>query len=226
MSQQDLSDGSHSDDSSSETEPPAKPRPEKRFQEISGMDSSGRTKCEIFLRHYLMYSDGTTKEVEEVHIRKPIVYIFAAGGYVNVFLDFFRRTDDDLRLAWSVVQNYMNPANSAFFLPEEVEQGYYITEDGRQELVYYPFLELAISPLGHEQEYMIHGYRPLLYANVSPAPDKDLTVLQLVFKDNLFIVDEEVGEIDRYSVQQEALNEAQMEMAGELPDVFAFLDDE
>ncbi len=202
-----------------EVDKPRLPRDADRFKEISGADSSGRTKCEIFFRHYLQYSDGTTKEVEELHIRKPVINIFSAGGYVNVFLNFFRRTDEDLRMAWNLVTNYMNPANSAVFLPEEIEQGYYVSAEGNEELVYYPFLELAISPLGHEKEYMIHGYRPLLYCLVGESPEKDLTIMQLVFKDNLFIVNKEIGAIDRMAVQQEAIYEAQMEMAGELPEL-------
>jgi len=196
----------------------AVPRAVERYRQISGADRSGRTKCELFLRHYLHYSDGTTKEVEEVHVHKPVAHIFSSGGYVNVFLDFGRRTDEDLRIVWDILDRYMQSSNGVSFLPEEIEQGYYRNDEGEQALVYFPIMELVLSPLGHELEYMIHGYRPLLYTLAATAPDKDLTVLHLVFKDNLFVVDEQILQPDPIRVQEEALNEARIEMSGEIPD--------
>ena len=197
----------------------APPRAAERYKEISGKDRSGRTKCELILRHYLHYSDGTTKDIEEViHIRKPVVNIFSAAGWVNVFLDFGRRTDEDLRLVWNLLSNYMQSKNSVSYLPEEISQGYYIGEDGNENLVYFPMVELALSPLGHEMEYMIHGFRPLLYALVGASPEQDLTVLHLVFKDNLFVVDEQVGDLDLVAIQREAWNDAMIEFYGEFPD--------
>lgn len=190
-------------------------RPQQRLMEISGADRLGKTKATCFLRSYLHYSDGTTKEVEEMQLNKPIVNIFASGGFVNVFLEFGRRTDEELNLAFDMITRYMSASNSAVFLPDEVAQGYFINEAGEDELVYYPILELAISPLGHEREYMIHGYRPLLYGMVGPTPTSDLTTLQIVFKDNLFIVDEHAGSIDYAAVERDAMEEARMESMGE-----------
>lgn len=92
-------------------------------------------------------------------IDKPIINIFKHAGFVNVFLDFGSRDDMDLRVIWDVLTEYSRPANSVSYLPEELESGFYNTEDGPK-MVYFPVLSLALSPIGREDSYMVHGYAP------------------------------------------------------------------
>jgi len=202
-------DAHHSEAKPSYTKSTAK----ERFMSISGTDRSGRPKADVFFRHYLHYSDGTMKEIEEIQMRKPIVNIFCSAGYVNLFLDFHSRTDADLALAHSCLMRYMSTSNSVLYDREEVEQGYYFNPAGEEELVYFPILEVALSPIGHETEYMIHGYRPAFFGMFhGDGPANEPTGLQLVFKDNLFILNESIDPLDLASVQNQAVEEAKMEI--------------
>ncbi len=198
---------SNPDTAAIEIKPTRPQRDQERYMEISGPDRSGHTKGRLFMRHYLQYSDGTTKEIEELEMVKPIINIFSAGGYVNLFLEFKSRTDVDLAKAFACIQRYFDTSNGVTFTEDEMTQGFYTNEVGEDEQVFTPVLEISISPLGHEFEYMIHGFRPLLYAMVGREPENDLNILELVFKDKLFLIDDNIGTIDHQAIRLDLMDD-------------------
>lgn len=191
----------------------SRPRDTDRFIAISGATQAGRPKAHILLNHYLQYSDGTTKEIHMLTMDKPIVNIFKHAGFVNVYLDFGRRTDMDLRMMWDTLSEYSSPSNSVSYLPEELESGYYETPEGPQ-LVFFPVLDLAISPIGKEDSFIIHGYNPAFFTLAPNAPDGDACVIQFTFMEETLTVVDDLTPVDHERIQSEIHEELEAERRG------------
>lgn len=192
------------------------PKPAQRFVEISGEEYGGRPKAHVMLRYFEDYSDGSTRDLQVLNIDKPIVSVFKHPGYVNVLLDFKQARDMDLRMVWSMLKDYSNPINSMDYLPEEMESGYY-EENGTQKLVFFPLLELTLSPIGRENEFQMHGVNPVFFQLGPKSPaELDPCVLQFVFPEEWFIVDEMKNGIDLQQLKHEVMDELQSEMMEEL----------
>ena len=146
-------------------------------------------------------------------IDKPIINIFKHAGFVNVFLDFGSRDDMDLRVIWDVLMEYSRPANSVSYLPEELESGFYNTEDGPK-MVYFPVLSLALSPIGREDSYMVHGYNPILFSLAANDPRGEACVLQFAFPEETFSVVTDLAPIDPNEIHSEILEELEAEEKG------------
>lgn len=182
----------------------------ERFIAISGSTPSGRPKAHVLLNYYEQYSDGTTKDIQILTMDKPIIEIFKHAGFVNVFLDFGNRADMDLRMLWDIVDEYKRPSNSVSYLPEEVDAGFYETPEGPK-MVYFPVLDLALSPIGEEDSYMIHGYNP---AFVTLAPSNSFgepCVVQFTFMEETFTVVDELERLDPEKLQSEISEELEAE---------------
>lgn len=185
----------------------------ERFVAISGATPSGRPKAHVLLNYYEQYSDGTTKDIQLLTMDKPIVEIFKHAGFVNVFLDFGNRADMDLRMLWDTVDVYKRPVNSVSYLPEELESGFYETPEGPK-MVYFPVLDLALSPIGEEDSFMIHGYNP---AFVTLAPSNSFgepCVVQFTFMEETFTVVDELNRLDPAQLQSEITEELEAERRG------------
>lgn len=180
------------------------------YNDISGKNAAGRSKATVGLRWFEKNSDGSETEVMEIEpIQKPIVNIVKRFGYVNVFLNYGRRIDVDLRNAWEMLMSYFSPVNSVSYTEEELESGVFNLGDGTPDrLVYFPLLQVIFSPVGHESEYVITGLNPV---SVSITPI-DITgepcVIQMVFDDEWFFVSD-VEQIDAEQIKQELIESIQ-----------------
>ena len=182
------------------------------FEDISGAGTGGHTKAHVVLRYYHKYMDGTFDDLEVLSFDKPIVRVFKHAGFVNVFLDFGRREDIDLRMSWRLLEDYSSPTNSVDYLPEEIESGYYEDDLGRHK-VYIPLIELVLSPIGKEDKYEMQGYNPIFFSLAPSSPDyPDPCVLQLTFMDTNFTVYNMLKELDIHELE----NEVMMEIAEEM----------
>ena len=182
------------------------------FEDISGVGTGGHTKAHIVLRYYHKYMDGTFDDLEILSYDKPIVRVFKHAGFVNVFLDFGRREDIDLRMSWRLLEDYSSPSNSVDYLPEEIESGYYEDKLGRHK-VYLPLVELVLSPIGKEDKYELQGYNPVFFSLAPSGPDSpEPCVLQLTFMDSSFTVYNLLEELDIHELE----NEVMMEIAEEM----------
>lgn len=189
------------------------PRDVERLIDISGSVGSGRPKAHMFLRHYVQYFDGSTRDIETAPIDKPIVNIFQHAGFVNVYLDFGRQSDMDLKVVWDIIQAFTDVRNSVSYLPEELQSGVYMTESGPK-MVYYPVLELILSPIGREDEYAIHGYNPAFVTLAPNGPNGEICVLQLTFPEETFSVVNHPYEMDPSRIQAEIKEELEAEERG------------
>lgn len=164
--------------------------------DISGPGVGNRPKAHVIIRYFEQYHDGTTKDIQVLSFEKPIVNIFAHAGYTNVMLDFHSRSDQDLRMAWSLYTEYSNPINSVSYLPEEMERGFY-TENGTEKMVYFPMLEVILSPIGKESEYEIHGLNPA-FITLAPAnvQSQEPCVMQFTFDSSWFHIVDQLEPID------------------------------
>ena len=192
---------------------PTLPRDVERLIDISGSVGAGRPKAHMFLRHYVQYFDGSTRDIEAAPIDKPIVNIFQHAGFVNVFLDFGRQSDMDLKIVWDIIHAFTDVRNSVSYLPEELASGEYQTEAGPQ-MVYYPVLELILSPIGREDEYAIHGYNPAFVTLAPNGPNGEICVLQLTFHEDTFSVVNHPYELDPSRIQAEIEEELEAEKRG------------
>lgn len=197
-------------DSQSTAQAQASPTPGKRdieyFKEISGRNVSGQTKAIIGLRWFEKNSDGSETEIQEVQMQKPIVYIIKRAGYVNVFLDFQRRNDVDLRNFWDLRTAYFDPSNSVSYTEEELDSGIYNNGPGTPDrLVYFPLLQLMISPIGKESQFIIVGLNPASITLSAPDPTGEPCVVHLIFEESFFVVNDELEKIDLETLYQEEI---------------------
>lgn len=180
------------------------------FQDISDVNAAGRTKAILNLRWYEKNSDGTETEIREINVQKPVVYIMKRAGYVNLFLNFMRRIDMDLQNCWDLITSYFHPANSVSYTQEEYETGVFYSEDGTPErLVYFPLLEVRLSPIGRETEYIIIGVNPACVFLSAPNPSGEPCVLQMVFEEDFFIVETDLEQLDMELLKKEIIAELQ-----------------
>lgn len=178
------------------------------YVDISGPDKNGHPKAHVMIRYYNQYADGTTQELDILSVEKPFVSVFKHGGYVDVSLDFRQNIDVDLRMFWTTLENYFSPSNSVSYTDEEIEQGFYY-ENGEKKQVYFPLIQLILSPIGKESEYQLVGINPLLPPRLSPknTVDLDPCVLQLVFAEDYFVVVDDLDDIDTGELQREITEE-------------------
>lgn len=192
------------------------PRDVERIVDISGPTVDGRTKAHVLLHYYDQYSDGTIKDIQIMSIDKPIVNIFKHSGFVNVYLDFGSRFDHDLKVMYDLLTEYKKPSNSVSYLPEELESGYYETPEGPK-MVYFPVLNLALSPIGKEDVYMIHGYNPAFFTLAPSQIHGDVCVIQFTFMEETFSVVNELKRVDPHQIQHEVMQELEAEQRGYAP---------
>ena len=179
------------------------------FKDISGPNAAGRTKATVSLRWFEKNSDGTETEVREIQpLQKPVVYITKRAGYTNLFLDFGRRIDVDLNNMWDLIMAYFDPINSVSYTEEELESGIYNNgEGGEDRLVYFPLLQVRLSPIGRETEYIIVGLNPILPALSPRDPSGEPCVIQLAFEEDWFVADADLERIDMEEMKREVMEE-------------------
>lgn len=192
------------------------PNDVERFIAISGTTAQGRPKAHVLLNYYEQYSDGSTKEIQMLSMDKPIVSIFKHAGFVNVYLDFGSRTDMDLRVMWELLSEYKRPANSVSYLPEELESGFYETPEGPK-MVYFPVLDLVLSPIGQEDSFMIHGYNPAFFTLAPNNTFSEACVVQFTFQEDTFTVVNELDRLDPSRINSEIAEELEAEKRGYAP---------
>ena len=174
------------------------------FVDISGKDDSGKPKAHVSLNFSLRYNDGSSVEQQELIIpQKPIVTVFKHAGYVNVLLDFLTREDKDLALAWKLLTDYSDPERSVDWSDEELESGFYIGEDEKKHMIYFPILSLALSPIDKEEEYMMHGLNPAFFTLQPNDPMGHPCVLQLTFPEDWFFIDNDIDPVDKTAILDE-----------------------
>jgi len=79
-------------------------------------------------------------------------------------------------------------------------------------MIFYPMLELAISPVQKETEFMILGMNPLTFTLAPNNPkSREACVLQFTFAEEWFHVSENLN-VDLYEIHQEVMNEIEAEM--------------
>lgn len=178
------------------------------MQDISGTNAAGHTKAIVNLRWYEKNSDGTETQIREVQMQKPIVYIMKRAGYVNLFLDFKRRIDVDLKNCWDLISAYFNPVNSVSYTEDELESGVFNNGAGTMDrLVYFPLLEVRLSPIGRELEYIITGLNPASCSLAARDPSGEPCVLQMVFEESWFVVNSDLEQLDIREIEQEIIEE-------------------
>ena len=179
----------------------------KYMADISGPAEGKRPKAHVVLRYFEQFHDGTTRDIHAITIDKPIVTVFEHPGYVNILLDFRSRNDMDLRMFWGILTDYRNPLNSVNYLPEELESGFY-TINGKQEMVYFPMLEVILSPIGRESEFEMHALNPAFFT-LAPADvfNPEPCVIQLTFDAAWFHVFDDLRPIDPSHLRNEIYHE-------------------
>jgi len=206
---------------------PKRPRARDRFIQVSGTDQFGKPKTHVIFTFSERYSDGSSKVLQEVSVsKKPILSVFSNEGFVDVTMDFRSRDDVDLNLALQLIGEYQRPINSVDWLPEEIEQDFYIGEDGEQHLLYWPVLEVAISPLNKELEFMLTGINPpffTLQPSMTTHPSGssfEPCVLHFTFLQDWFTVSEDLHEhVDLDAMREEVIQELAMDMYSKYPNL-------
>lgn len=191
------------------------PRAKDRYVELSGRDAYGRPKAHVIFTYLNQYSDGTSTILNELTVsRKPIVNIFCHDDYVNVTLDFLSPHDADLAMVWQLLETYSRPINSVDWLPEELESGVYIDEEGNERLVFFPMLQIGLHPFNREMEFGITGMTPLFFTLQPNGPGGEPCVIQLTFHKELFFVTEsdQINGVDTDQIRQEVADEMALEM--------------
>ncbi len=185
------------------------------YADISGKNEHGRPKARIQMRYYTLFSDGREEEHQSILVEKPILSVFKhmnfinLQGYVNVRMDFDQAIDQDLREIWQMLDEHSSPMNSVTYSPEERESGYYTDASGNH-LVYYPTIELLISPIHDTKRYAMIGVDPAFYTLDPKEPGGKPCVLQLTFPEESFSVVEPTLP-DLEEIQAEALQELGMD---------------
>lgn len=187
--------------------PRSAPRDTERFVDISGTGPAGRPKAHVLFRQYEQYSDGTEREIQTLSFVKPIINVFKHAGYVNVYLDFGSIDDVDLRIVWNMLSNFSRAEQSVSYLPEELESGKYLASDGRERMVYFPVIDLVLSPAGRESEYQLHGYNPAFFTLGPKDLRGEACVLQLTFPEEWFVVINDLEPVDYSLINHEILQE-------------------
>lgn len=185
--------------------PVPRERESSYFAAISGASNNGRPKARILMRYCTLYSDGTEIEHQAILVEKPILSVFKHPLFVNVHMDFDQAIDQDLREIWEMLESYRNPLNSVSYSPEELESGYYTDESG-EHLVYFPTIDVTISPINSEKEYALSGINPALHTLQPRDPSGEPCVLQLVFPEDCFSVVTDLT-LNLEEIQREALSE-------------------
>lgn len=196
------------------------PRAKDRYIELSGPDDYGRPKAHVVLSYLNQYSDGTSTILHTLTIpRKPIVNIFCHDDHVNVTLDFLSPRDADLAMVWQLLETYSRPINSVDWLPEELESGIYTDEEGNERMVFFPMLQLTLSPINREMEFGITGLSPLFFTLQPNGPSGEPCVLQLTFNRELFFVTEsdQIEGVNAEQLRQEVAEEMALDMAFQAP---------
>lgn len=189
----------------------------ERIVAISGPNQDGRPKAHVLITWLEQFSDGTSNEVQSLTMDKPIINIFKHAGYVNVYLDFGSSRDMDLRVLWDMLSEFTAPGNSVSYLPEELEEGYYETPDGKK-MCYFPFLDLFLSPIGEEEVYGIRAYNPVFFTLAPSSPTSaEACVLQLTFDEETFAVINDINQVDREGLQSEIMEEMDAVQKGYTP---------
>lgn len=192
------------------------PRARERYLELSGEDPMrpGIGKCHIILSYSERYMDGTSREIERVTItQKPIVEIFRHAGWVNVNIDFRSITDSDLRMTWHLLHEFQRPINSVDWTEEELESGYYNDEQGNRRMIYFPYVEVALSPAGKETDFVIIGQNPAMFTLQPSDIGTEATVIQIVFPEGwLHVIENVRGGVDLNAIRDEVV----AELAGEM----------
>lgn len=171
------------------------------YADISGPGAFGRPKARVMLRYYNLFADGSEQEFQSLVMEKPALYIFQHGDYVNVRLDFNQSIDYDLRDTWQLLEDYSQPINSVDYTPEELEQGFYVDDEG-QHMVYYPMVDITISPIGKEDQYVLSGMNPAFYTLQPRDLQSGPCVVQLTFHSEYFVVNA-MPDIDMEEIRSE-----------------------
>ena len=174
-----------SDSAAPDVDAVSHPSDVERFVAISGSAPGGRSNARVYLKYYNLYSNGTVQSLAELSMHNPIVSVFKHAGFVNVYLDFGSRTNQDLSDAWDMLNVFSRPINKVSYLPEEIESGFY-EAPGAQEMVYFPVLDLTLSPVSKKDPFLIHGCNPVHYRLEPNSPKEEPCVLQLVFREASF----------------------------------------
>lgn len=185
------------------------------YIDISGPDQYGHGKAHIALVYSTRYDDekGTTVVHRELTIPpKAIVMISQHAGYANVLMDFLSNDDEDLRQAWDLLQEYSRPENSVAWSDEEYKNHVYVDEDGNEQPIYFPCIDLILSPVGRETEYQICGYNPAFYTLQPGSPQGIPSVLQLTFPEEWFVVADDIEPVDIGNIEREIQEEEEAEL--------------
>lgn len=182
------------------------------FSDISGADRQGHAKAHVVLRHFLQLANGTMHDIEVFNINKPYVSVFKHAGYVTVSLNFHRKEDVDLQMFFNLLSNYSRPSNSVSYTTEELMNGFYM-DNGVQKPVFFPMIQLVLSPIGKETQYQMVGINPVLW-NLSPKSPRELDpcILQLAFKEDYFVVTEDLEHFNINELQKEIMMEVEEEL--------------
>ncbi len=181
--------------------------------DISGPSADGRPKAHVLLHVYDKFHDGTEKEIHQpMMVIKPFVHIFKDDepGYINVALDFGHHNDMDLRVIWDFLMEYADPTNSVSYTAEELDSGAYETPEGKK-MVYYPVLDLALSPVGREESYMIRGLNPAFFTLAPGNGIREVCVLQFTFPEESFFVVKDLDRVDHELIHSETKAELEAE---------------
>ena len=183
--------------------------------DISGENAQKKSKAHTFIKYYELYPiDGTERVIMELEFTKPIVKVLHSVGYYHVYLDFGSANDMDLRMTYDLLSRYEKPANSVYWLPEEIESGVYIDEDGKKRKIFYPMVSISLLPIGKETIYQMHGFNPLLFDLIAGDIKGTPSVMHFVFDENTFEILDEKIEFSMNEIRLEAEEELQRELEG------------
>lgn len=192
-------------DSNNTPQPVPKEQESSYFADLSGPSSYGRPKARILVRYCTLYSDGGETEHQALMFEKPILSLFKHAGFVNVRMDFGQVIDQDLLELWSLLEEYSSPLNSVSYTPEELESGYFRDAQG-EHLVYFPIVDLTLSPISNEKAYAMSGINPAFYTLQPNGPGGEACVIQLTFPEDCFSVITSL-DLDYDEIQQETMQE-------------------
>lgn len=178
------------------------PRRKERFMEVSGTDARGRVKATVILRHYLRYADGTERDIQVLTFAKPILNLFEGYGFLCIDMDFLQPYDEDLKVAFYMMDNFFNARNAACYLPEELERGTFEGING-EEPIYYPMMEAIISPIGRETEFQIHAFNILHFCLGPSCINGRPTVLKLLSSNDYLIISDHLNPVDYEKIGKE-----------------------
>ena len=185
-----------------------------RYVEISGLNEYFRPKAHVALAYGNCYSDGQFQVKQELLLPvKPVVHVFKHAGFVNVMLDFLSPDDGDLAMAWDLLSSYSRPENSIDWSLEALNDRVYIDENGNEQMIYFPMLELILSPIGKEDEYQFQGRNPAFFTLQANSPKGDPCVLQFTFTEDWFtLIEEGIDPVNIDSIRQEIMEEMGYDM--------------